>query len=327
MSVETITENMRNTMKIFDCSINGYAPAHRVNSFGNVENDMMSALKKYATQLGISFVDKYNKADCIITNTTYTPDIIKSGIPLVKRMDGVFWRTDLIERNKLLNEAAIKSDVVIFISEFSKRSFHKLYTTDVIKKEFVVLNNVDENIFYQIKPNNNDIIFWGTSATNWERKEKRGDDLLRFADIIDKNEKIILIGVSNITHKNIINVGYFNDYAEMNIVINNCDAWINLSYRDAAPKSVIQAIKCGKPILYADSGGLKELVGNFGLPINDDKEIYFDSDNSDLDFENVKKSYYRFKSKYYNHSFKQESAKKYLDTLTEYVDIFKTVTK
>ena len=243
-------------------------------------------------------------------------------------MDGVFWRDDLIDRNKLLNEAAIQSDDIIFISEFSKKSFFSLYSNKKIKKEHVILNNVDENIFYPTQKRKDKISLWGASATNWNRKEKRPDELLKFAEFINRyNEKILIIGESKIKHKNIINVGYFNDYKKLSNMINLTDSWVNFSYRDAAPKTVLQAIKCNKPILYSDSGGLSEIVEDFGVPIIDNKYIDFAKCNFELNFEDIKKSYFLFKEMYNKNIFKKKKQKKYLKTLQEYVDIFKNSKK
>lgn len=312
-------------LKIYDCSLNWFAPAHRIDNLVPKENDMMFDLKKYQKVLGIEYVDDYKLADRIITNTTYTPEILewsdKHNIPLIKRMDGIFWRSDLVDRNEYLNNAAYQSDSVIFISKFSKDSFDKLYGEKLVNS-YVVLNNVDDSIFYPKKEQNKKIKLWGASATNWERDEKRPDMLLKFADIIG-DEQILLFGKSDdIEHKNIINAGYFDDYDFLSNSINMVDAWVNFSYRDAAPKTVLQAIRCNKPVLYADSGGLSELVGNFGVSIEDNKDITFDDENYEIDFELVKERYLLFKQNY-EIGFKPIEHKKYIETLCEYVDIIK----
>lgn len=130
-----------NKLKIYDCSINKFAPTHRKYSMGNKQNDIMADLKLYANKLNIVFVNSYKQADAIITNTTYTPDIVKyanqNNVPLIKRMDGVFWQKNLIKRNQHLNKAATLSDAVIFISKFSQNSFKKLYPHLKLKKNML----------------------------------------------------------------------------------------------------------------------------------------------------------------------------------------------
>jgi len=313
-------------LKIYDCSLNSFSPEHRINSLGSKENDIMADLRKHQLDLSIDFVSDYKNADRIITNTTYTPYILKfakeNNIPLIKRMDGVFWREDLVERNVKLNEAAIQSNAVIFISKFSQDSFEVLYPNSKLKNTFIVLNNVDETIFHNKFHKKNIKFTWGTSATNWCREVKRPKDLLKFADFVgEHNERILLIGKSNIQHENIINAGYHHNYNKISNLINCADAWVNFSYRDAAPKTVLQAIKCNKPVLYANSGGLPELVQNFGIAIKDEGKIYFSDNNFELDFEEIQKSYYEFKNKF--ETFQFPFIKKYIETLKEYVNIIK----
>lgn len=315
-------------LKVYDCSINLFAPEHRKESLGPRENDMMADLKVYANKLGLIFVDNYIEADRIITNTTYTTEIIEHAnnkrIPLIKRMDGLFWRTDLIQRNEKLNRAAEQSDAVIFISKFSQDSFKLLYPDSKLKNQCVILNNVDENYFNSTTHRRPQIGLWGSSASNWDRDEKRPDELFRFADLVGSfGEKICLFGKSNIRHEKIINAGYFTDYEKLSRAIAITDAWFNFSFMDAAPKTVLQAIKCGKPVLYANSGGLSELVGDFGIAIKDDQAIKFRDGNFELDFNEIKNSYHRFKEKYGKDLFNKTEQKKYIDTLREYAEIIK----
>lgn len=186
-----------------------------------------------------------------------------------------------------------------------------------------MLNNVDDNIFFPTSKRKKRLSLWGISATNWKRNEKRPEELLKFANFIGiYNEKILLIGKSNIKHPNIINVGYIENKKELSKTISSVDAWVNFSYRDAAPKAVLQSIKCNKPVLYADSGGLTELVKNFGVPIKDNKKLNFDNNNFNLKDKEIKKSYFLFKEKYNRSVFQKPKQKKYIDTLREYANIF-----
>ena len=52
-------------------------------------------------------------------------------------------------------------------------------------------------------------------------------------------------------------------------VFNMADGFLNLSFRDAATKTVPQAINCGLPVLYANSGGVPEMVGDYGVGIEE----------------------------------------------------------
>ena len=40
------------------------------------------------------------------------------------------------------------------------------------------------------------------------------------------------------------------------------EVYINLKYLDPCPNAVIEALSCGLPVIYSNSGGTPELVGN-----------------------------------------------------------------
>ena len=70
-------------------------------------------------------------------------------------------------------------------------------------------------------------------------------------------------------------------------VMNGAHAFINLSYRDAATKTVPQAISCGLPVLFTDSGGVPEMVGNYGVAINDAHPLDSEESIPNLSIDNV----------------------------------------
>lgn len=72
--------------------------------------------------------------------------------------------------------------------------------------------------------------------------------------------------------------------------------------------------------MYADSGGLPELVGSFGLPIIDNKKIDFADGNHPLNIDDIIKQYTEFKKLYEEEKF-ISNTKPYIETLKEYVKI------
>jgi glycosyltransferase involved in cell wall biosynthesis len=284
-------------MKLFDCSFNDTAPQHRDVSNGPKNNDIMSDLKKYASEFSVEYVTSWKCADAIITNTTF-PDYIKESNKIkVKRMDGIYWSSYEKNRNEVLNESAIIADLVIFISEYSKKSFHALYPNLILKNELVVLNGVDDNVFKPEDYKTHNFI-WSANCSNWARPEKRFLDLMKFADYIKQyNEAIFLIGQCEFAvPENVFKIGYINDYKIIADFINISAAFVNFSFRDAGCKCVAQAVACHKPVLYANSGGVPELVRNFGVGVYDKyNEPSFLDCTPTLDFEDIKEAYHKFK--------------------------------
>jgi glycosyltransferase involved in cell wall biosynthesis len=312
----------------FDCSINKLSNSlHSGTSLVPIENDMMLDLGKYANHYGWKRVYDYQKADLIITNGFYTDEILewsdKHSIAKIKRMDGIYWQTNLKHKNDIHNGAAIESDHVIFISHYSLDSLYKLYGF-FPKTHTVILNNVDETIFYPIKHKNNNFTFV-TSATNWNREEKRLGCLVLLSKIIDKNDIIRLIGKCDYDlPSNIIKEGYIDDYNKMNQIISKSDAFLSLFFRDAGSKVTCQGVACNLPILFSNTGGLIEIIKCNGTIIKDYDKVDFLDETPELSVIELLKKYKIFKKHYkdlvINYKKREET---YQNTLSKYFEIFK----
>lgn len=310
-------------MKIFDCSINNYSNrVHDINSLGPIENDIMSDLKKYSKIFSHEFVDDYKKSDLIITNTTYPDNILEwcriHNIPKIKRMDGIFNTNENKHRNIPLNEAAIQSDMVIFISEYSRNMYNKLYG-DKLKNECIILNNVDNTIFKYNNNIKNEFIIC-SSSTNWIRKDKRLCSIINLANRIKDN--IYLIGKCDIDlPSNIIKIGYINDYNDMNNILNKCSLFLSLFFRCAGSKVTSQAIHTRLPVIYSSSGGIAELVNNNGEMISDYNTMDFVDSIPSLDDDEIYDKYLIIKNNYnyYINNFKKRED--YLNTIESYFNI------
>jgi len=265
--------------------------------FGPKENDVIRLLKEYSREFNSKFVN--SMGDIIITNDIFPSYVKDIDMPKIKRMDGIYWHNDYKYKNDSLNESAQIADHVIFISEYSKRALKTLYPDIKIKSSSVILNSADNRIFRPTKQRNRVIHNVIACCTNWNRKEKRFDDLMQLAKLIP--ETMYLIGECDFeVPPNVVKLGYIDNYDEINEHLNKCDMFINLSYRDAAPKVVCQASAVGLPILYADSGGVSEIVDR-GVPITDEKGIFFDDEVPSLDPADMLRSYNLLKQNYNNY--------------------------
>lgn len=309
-------------LKIHDCSNSSLRPQHRGNG-GPKENDILRYLKEYAHNYFCEFTTLKN-CDVVITNDIFTPDVLESSKPKVKRMDGVFSHYELLKRNYEYNTAAQQADHVIFISKFSQDSYFALYG-DPLKNYSIILNVADDSIFY---PNENNFssFTWVAQATDWSRPEKRFDTILEFITEILKlypKDRVNLIGKHPVIEKinNLNSFGYIDNSNEVAKILNSSHAMINLSYKDAAPKVVAQAVSCGLPVLYADSGGVHEMVTS-GVPISDSKNFGIDGNIPKLSmFElgikanMLRNNYFRYKqNNSKKHSF-SEMLSKYFETI------------
>lgn len=309
--------------KFFDCSINDISNSnHGGSSLGPIENDVMFDLGKYSNYFGWERTYDYKQSDLIITNGFYTNDILKwsekYSIPKIKRMDGVYWQNNLKYKNDIYNKAALQSNHVIFISDYSKTSLFELY--NFLPNEYsVILNDVDEEIFFPSK-NKYDNFTFVSSATNWEREQKRLDSIILLSKVMDKIDTIRLIGKCDVDlPENIIKEGYINDGKQMNEIINKSDVFLSLFFRDAGSKVTYQSIRCNVPVLYSNTGGLPEIVGISGIQVDDYTDINFMNDTPMIDLDVLYDKYRLIKNNYKDITF--DKRKSYKDTLSEYFKV------
>lgn len=269
---------------IHDCSNSKERPEHR--GFGGAkENGCVSILKKYAHLFNCEFINSPQDADVVFTNDVFPRDIPRDR-KKVKRMDGIFWQSDYLDRNEKLNHAAQIADHVIFVSEYSRRNYYQLYG-DPLKNESVALNWVDTNVFYHGSRLRDKPERWLAVATSWERPEKRYNELAVFRSMIDG--ELTCIGKHG-------DIDYL-EQDELAELMRNSDAFVNFSYRDASPKVVAEAVSCGLPVLYANSGGVPELVP-FGVGITDCEFCGFYNKPFSINQNEIKIGYAHFVKQY-----------------------------
>ena len=280
--------------KIFDCSNSKSRPQHRGGG-GPIQNDIMRYLHENDEDYYFKFIDDPKEAEVIITNDVFPKKIVDLHRPLIKRMCSPFFQRELSSRNGKLNAAAKLADEVIFITEYSKSHYISRYGNN-LANYVVVTHWVDPKDYY-VDPTvkKNDKFTLGACATDWSRPEKRLQDLIEFARVFP-DVQIVLIGKTDQElPDNFVKTGYLLDPSSVNYMLNNCDGFINLSYRDAATKTVPQAINCGLPVLFADSGGVSEMVKGYGTPIKDSQSLKIEDSIPSLDVYEMIKSFAKFR--------------------------------
>ena len=264
-------------------------------------NDIMRYLHEHDEDYYYKFVDSPEQSEVIITNDVFPSSVRGLGKLLVKRMCSPYWDAALTSRNEVLNESAQLADKVIFITEYSKDLYFN-FTTKPLKSYCVVTHWVDPRIFYPSDVAENKKFTMAACATNWNRPEKRLNDLIRFAEVNPEVQFLIIGTVEQELPTNFLKIGYLDKPEDVAYILNSADGFVNLSYRDAATKTVPQAISCGLPVLYADSGGVKEMVKNpfpdsgpdFGIAIPDRQCLDAEAEVPPLNMHDVQEAFSKF---------------------------------
>lgn len=309
-------------LKIYDCSNSVKRPAHRGGG-GPIENDVVKQLKKWAAHFNATFVDSPFGADILFTNDVYPDEILALGLPKVKRMDGMFYRPYDKTRNDIYNTAALQSDHVVFISEYAKDSFERLYGYPITAS---VSLNVAEPEIFQFRPRPVCSHRYVAACTDWSREEKRLSAIVQLADSDAFNGDIYLVGHIHIeVPENVKVLGYL-DQPRMAELFYNMDAFINFSYRDPSPKVVCQALATGLPVFYAASGGAHESVLDCGYGVPDPEYALFEEQAPYLHIDGDDwRTFEHLIPEYQNSLSKRDFNREFMTMLETYYNVFKAL--
>ena len=98
-----------------------------------------------------------------------------------------------------------------------------------------------------------------------------------------------------------------------------CDFFLHGAQNDPCPNVVLEALSCGLPIVYNNSGGTPEIVDNYGIPLPEDitPESIYDT------MQTMKEKYPQFVE-----SIKKDMNKFSIErAVLEYVNIFYNITE
>ena len=178
-------------------------------------------------------------------------------------------------RNKSINKFFIMK--FYFLGLFSyKLCDHIICTTKVqknfIKKNFLIKNSkisvipnwIDTDLF---SPGNNDFIKKGILYVGRLEPEKNPEFLLNSMNGI--KEKITFIGAGSLKNKllkiakdNAIDIEMIDPVPNENLVsfYRNCKLFIQSSYYEGNPKTILEAMSCGCAVIAKNVAGIKELI-------------------------------------------------------------------
>lgn len=234
---------------------------------------------------------------------------------------GCFW-ANFFNENLHAFVRIIFANHIIYQSKFS----HNIHRKWFKRKPFTIINNGDE--FKGINNNHTDEIRIVTIYDEW-RPSKRVTDVIMFAKWAHErnaNIRLSILGYTGVIPQQspsrirtiIENSSYIKTYPkfssfteEMEKVLYNSDCYLTFTYRDACPNTVIEAMAYGLPVLAADSGGMKELVGDAGYLLKSDymdNDFYvphrYENDFPPIDYEEVLTMITEIKSK--NNEYKRK---------------------
>jgi len=215
----------------------------------------------------------------------------KARIPIVLNQNGVAYKGWFGKGWEIINEplqsALHSADYIFYQSRFSQLASEKFLGKPAAKSE-ILYNAVDTKLFSPVKSpkkNNDPVVLLGGNQYQWYRfesalqsiarvKEKHPGIKLLVSGVLSwqrnkqkaRLEADVLIKKLHLENSITLLGSYTQEQAPE--VYRQADVFLHTKYNDPCPTAVIEALSCGLPVVYSDSGGVKELVGdNAGIPI------------------------------------------------------------
>lgn len=246
-----------------------YQPGGGMYSFHKNFIDYLRKEKiSYTHDITDSFNVLFVNSWSIPHNTIRDLKLSRPDVRVIHRVDGSGWdygrRDNADERQAKVN---IYVDTTIFQSEYSRYSTMEKFP--IISKEgSIIYNPVDTAIF---NPNGRRYQLEGkirvATAKNSTNSFKGEEELYQ---ICKENPDIDFYLMGHYAKQlEMTNIHYLGFLDRDNLVsmLRSCHVFLNLSQNDPCPNVVLEALATGLPVLYRNSGGVPELVGECGLPV------------------------------------------------------------
>lgn len=213
-------------------------------------------------KMGHSIVNSPNEADvqlCIVKIR------IKSDLPKVLRLDGVYYQKDIPwqEYNKLISKAHSTSNAIVYQSEVSK-IFCEKYLEPRTGMYDTIYNGINPESW------NNPLEHDGinmVSTSLWRRWKRLPEIVEVFNTFRDKYHENITLhivgemgrGAEKIDDPDIVYHNYLNhDY--MRGLYRSMDLYLHIAKNDSCPNTIIEAIAAGLPVITTNAcGGVTEI--------------------------------------------------------------------
>lgn len=187
---------------------------------------------------------------------------------IVYRLDGLraIYNNEFDPMDELQLQASNLADYIVFQSKHCLESF-KRFGYD--KSNYSIINNgVDQTIF-----NSHEKGLWNKKeelkifSASWSSNPNKGYSTIA---AFSENENIKSYFVGNwpdkIDKKNVRCLPPMKQ-EELAKRYKRCDVFLHAAKNDPCPNTVLEALSCGLPVIYHNSGGSVEIAREYGVPL------------------------------------------------------------
>jgi len=176
--------------------------------------------------------------------------------------------------NKKIRRAVAKADYVVFQSNFAKKMVQKILKIKA-KRSSIICNGFDVSTYDKVEPYElSEPTF--VACSDWSVPAKRGSLIIKgFMKAAITDSKLIMIGPGiKARSKNIIIKGRL-DMVEISKYLKDKPIFVHMSYAEACPNVVVEALSFGCPVVCNNIGANPELTKEDGVIVNCDKPFIF----------------------------------------------------
>jgi glycosyltransferase involved in cell wall biosynthesis len=233
--------------------------------------------ERYLESIGWSVTrDPRTRAEFLFTNHWMTPPgaLFKAirrhpGVCIVQRIDGAAQDYGRDEPDADRTQAAVNrlADLTIFQSRYSRFATREKFP--IIRHDGpVIWNPVDLGTFTPHGPARVYPIPITVAAVSWSANPRKGAASLYACAAQNPDIGFALCGnfADAPDLPNLVRPGVLGR-AELAGALRGAAALLTFSENEACPNHVLEALACGRPALYLDSGAMAEVVGLAGLPV------------------------------------------------------------
>lgn len=246
-------------------------------------NQFLLALRGQFEQRGLrvgeNAITRSTRA-CVLNAFAFDDELLRrtlhSGCKVVHRVDGPVGTYRGFDDGADARVAALNdelADVTVFQSDYSLRAHSELGIQ--LRNPIVIPNAVDPAIFHP--PAAREPIAGRpvrVVASSWSDNPNKGGAVYRWFDehLDTSRYEFTFVGRPGVElqHARIVPPLPSEALAD---VLRAQDVYLTASLNDPCSNALLEALACGLPALYVDSGGHPELVGDAGLPFTEPTEL------------------------------------------------------
>ena len=195
----------------------------------------------------------------------------KTSPKMLYRLDGArsnYTKTAVSAMDRLQYQALGLADFTIFQSQDCLTTFQQIGYQGT--RHVIIHNGVDQGMF-----NTNGKSFWNKEgklkifSANWSSNIHKGYSVI--ADVSEHEEvESYFVGnwPENVDKKNVTTLPPMKQQA-LAEYYKSCDVFLHAAQNDPCPNVVLEALSCGLPVLYHNSGGTPEIASEYGMALPD----------------------------------------------------------